>query len=464
MMRNLLSNAVKYTDHGKILLGCRRRGNTLRLEVWDTGRGIPEEHISEIFKEFHQLDNPAREHNRGLGLGLAIVDRLAALLGHSIHVRSRPGKGSSFAVEVPLGRETEEHRPTAVQREKDEGIRQAATILLVEDDPHVREMLTLLLEDDGYHTIAAADGREALKLIARGPPRPDLLIADYNLPNDRTGVQVAAGLESIMHRQIPVIILTGDISRNTLREIADHDYVQLNKPVRVRDLTSLIEELLSRCKSPAITPALSPIKAIHIAQESVVFVVDDDSGVRQAMRELLHQNGLRSEVYASSEAFLDAYHSDRPGCLLVDALMPGIGGFELLQQIKHRGYRLPAIMITGHGDVHMAVRAMQAGAVDFLEKPVGGDELLESIGRALEQMRDSTKQTAWRDVAAARLAGLTSRQREILGLILDGHPNKNIAADLGISQRTVENHRAEIMKKTGSKSLPALVRLTVTAT
>jgi two-component system CheB/CheR fusion protein len=463
MMRNLLSNAVKYTDRGKILLGCRRRGNMLRLEVWDTGRGIPEGQISAIFEEFHQLNNPAREHNRGLGLGLAIVDRLAALLGHSIHVRSRPGKGSSFAVEVPLGRETEGHLPPAVQQHKDESTRQAAIILLVEDDPQVREMLTLLLEDDGYHTMAAADGREALNLIARGPPRPDLVIADYNLPNGQTGVQVAARVESIMHQPIPVIILTGDISRNTLREIADHSYVQLNKPVRVQDLTSLIQELLSRCKPPAITPALSPIKTSNVAQESIVFVVDDDSGVRHAIRELLHQNGLGAEVYASSEAFLDAYRPDGPGCLLVDAVMPGIGGFELLEQIKGRGYRLPAIMITGHGDVHMAVRAMQAGAVDFLEKPVEGDELLESIGRALEQMRDSTKRTAWRDIAAARLAGLTSRQREILGLILNGHPNKNIAADLGISQRTVENHRAEIMKKTGSKSLPALVRLTLAA-
>ncbi len=141
-----------------------------------------------------------------------------------------------------------------------------------------------------------------------------------------------------------------------------------------------------------------------------------------------------------------------------------MSGLDLVRQLQQEPVRPVVVMITGHGDVHLAVRAMRAGAVDFLEKPVEGDELLESIGRALEQIHDSTKRTAWREVAAARLAGLTSRQREILGLILDGHPNKNIAADLGISQRTVENHRAEIMKKTGSKSLPALVRLTLTAT
>jgi two-component system CheB/CheR fusion protein len=120
-------------------------------------------------------------------------------------------------------------------------------------------------------------------------------------------------------------------------------------------------------------------------------------------------------------------------------------------------------MITGNGDVHMAVRAMQAGAVDFIEKPASESELLASIDHALEQTRDSAKRAAWRDAAAARLAGLTARQRQILDLVLSGQPSKNIAVDLGISRRTVENHRAAIMHKTGSKSLPALVRLTLAA-
>ncbi len=155
--------------------------------------------------------------------------------------------------------------------------------------------------------------------------------------------------------------------------------------------------------------------------------------------------------------------SEPEGCLLVDAVMPGMSGFALLQRLKDQGSRLPAIMITGNGDVHMAVRAMHAGAVDFLEKPVGKDELLASIDHAMEQTRDSEKLSAWRNAAAARLAGLTARQRQVLDLVLSGHPSKNIAADLGISQRTVENHRNAIMHKTGSKSLPALVRLVLTS-
>ena len=121
-------------------------------------------------------------------------------------------------------------------------------------------------------------------------------------------------------------------------------------------------------------------------------------------------------------------------------------------------------MITGDGDVAMAVQAMRAGAADFIAKPIGRDELLASIERATLQTRDLAKATAWRETAAARLAGLTARQRQIMDLVLAGHPSKNIAADLGISQRTIENYRAAVMKKTGSKSLPALIRLALAAT
>ena len=148
---------------------------------------------------------------------------------------------------------------------------------------------------------------------------------------------------------------------------------------------------------------------------------------------------------------------------MVDAGMPGMSGLDVLQRLKREGYRLPAIMITGDGDVPMAVQAMKAGAADFIEKPIGREELLASIERALDQTRDSAKLSAWRATAAERIGALTTRQRQIMDLVLAGQPSKNIAADLGISQRTIENHRAAIMKKTGSKSLPALIRLALAA-
>jgi len=194
-----------------------------------------------------------------------------------------------------------------------------------------------------------------------------------------------------------------------------------------------------------------------------IFIVDDDSNIRDGIRSVLEEDGRAVEDYAACETFLAAYRPDREACLLIDAYLPGMNGLELLQRLNNAGRRLPAIMITGYGDVPMAVQAMKAGALDFIEKPIGRAELLASIDRALEQARDATKRNAWRDDAARHVADLTSRQRQVMDMVLAGHPSKNIAADLGISQRTVENHRASIMRKTGSKSLPALARLALAA-
>jgi two-component system CheB/CheR fusion protein len=140
-----------------------------------------------------------------------------------------------------------------------------------------------------------------------------------------------------------------------------------------------------------------------------------------------------------------------------------MNGLELLRWLGHSGHRLPAIMITGNSDVPMAVQAMKAGAWDFIEKPIGHRELLLSVENALEKSRNSSDLLASQENAASAIAGLTPRQRQIMELVLAGHPSKNISADLGISQRTVENHRASIMEKTGSKSLPALARLAFAA-
>ena len=234
--------------------------------------------------------------------------------------------------------------------------------------------------------------------------------------------------------------------------------------MKAKELMGLIQRCLAESRPPAQASARRPAEAAGDgAQAPTIFVVDDDSEVREAMRDLLQQEGRTVEIYSSSEAFLEAYRPGREECLLVDARMPGMGGLELLQRLKSERNRLPAIMITGQGDVPMAVEAMKAGAADFIEKPIGRDELFASIERALEHTRDSAKLSVRREAAATRLASLTARQRQIMELVLAGQPSKNIAADLGISQRTVENHRAAIMKKTGSHSLSALIRLALAA-
>jgi two-component system CheB/CheR fusion protein len=463
IVRNLLSNAVKYTNQGKLLLGCRRHGDNLRIEVWDTGPGIPAPELRAIFEEFHQLDNPARERSKGLGLGLAIVQRLANLLGHKIDVRSRLGVGSVFTVEVPLGRVDVEKSPVQDEDKAQKSAISRGTILIVEDDPAVLEMLQLLFDDGGHRTLIAVDGHAALALTAKAATKPDLVVADYNLPNGLNGLEMLAALQRQLGHAVPAIVLTGDISTDSLRRIAAHGCVHLNKPVRAPELLRLAQDLLAEPRVAPRENVVAPPLRTEAFRRQTVFVVDDDSGLREVMRDLLQEHGYAVEMFADGPAFFEAFRPGWEGCILVDAMMPCMSGIELIERLKREGHELPAVVITGNGAVPMAVQAMKAGAVDFIEKPVGHRELLASVERALDQTEDALKLSASRETALLRVATLTTRQRQILDLVLAGHPSKNIAADLGISQRTVDNHRAAIMRKTGSKSLPALVRTALAA-
>ncbi len=462
MIRNLLSNAIKYTERGRVLLGCRRHGDVLSIEIWDTGIGIPDAEFKAIFEEYHQIDNAARERSRGLGLGLSIVQRLGNLLGHPIHVRSHSGKGSAFSIDVPIAvtqiePQVEQHKDQ-IARATDKVKHRTGTILIIDDDPEVREVIEMVLKDEGHQVATAADGTAALELVARGDVKPDLILADYNLPNAIDGLQISAKLREHLRSAVPVIILTGDITVGTLRKITANDCLPLNKPVQLVELTQAVQRLLPVSR-PGPAPAVKP----ETAKEPVLFVVDDDKNVRDGIRAVLEEAGRVVEDYPTCEAFLDAIRPGREACLLIDAYLPGMTGLELLKRLNDDGHHLPAIMITGNSDVHMAVKAMKAGASDFVEKPISGVELLASIDSALEHARDSHKLDAWREDAATHLEGLTARQHQIMELVLAGHPSKNIAVDLGISQRTVENHRAAIMKKSGTKSLPALARLALAA-
>jgi two-component system CheB/CheR fusion protein len=243
MLRNLISNAIKYTRRGKILLGCRRLKDMVSIEILDTGIGIEEGQLHAIFDEYHQVDNAARERSRGLGLGLSIVQRLGDLLGHPVRVRSTPGKGTAFAVEVMLPLDELVLPSTEDATEMVADKTQAAAILIIEDDPEVRLLLGAVLSQDGHHVSVAADGPAALDAIANGA-RPDLILTDYNLPHGMDGLRVAAQMRARLGASLPVIILTGDISTETLRDVAGQNCVQVNKPVKGEALLRLIQRLL----------------------------------------------------------------------------------------------------------------------------------------------------------------------------------------------------------------------------
>jgi len=240
MLRNLLSNALRYTERGKILLGCRRAGDKVRIEVWDSGIGIAEVHTGRIFDEHYQVED--RTHLGSFGLGLAIVQRLGNLLGHRVEVRSRLGKGSCFSIEIPLAPAAASLESAAVPITGRQDLPAFhGAILVVEDDSFVRSGIELLLAAEGVSVVAAANGQEALELVSKGV-RPELVLSDFNLPGRMNGVETIEAVRKVLAQNVPAIVLTGDIRSEVLDAIAMHDVRIATKPVNADQLMRLVRE------------------------------------------------------------------------------------------------------------------------------------------------------------------------------------------------------------------------------
>jgi two-component system, LuxR family, response regulator FixJ len=194
-----------------------------------------------------------------------------------------------------------------------------------------------------------------------------------------------------------------------------------------------------------------------------VYIVDDDVMVRHVLGQVLSGAGFAARSFGSAQDFLDAAPGLAPGCLVADVRMPGIDGLELLKTLKERDMPFPMVMITGHANVAMAVRAMKTGAVDFVEKPFSGEAILDGIARAQDRLRQSRTESETDEAARACLAALTKRERQVLEGLVAGLPNKTVAYDLGISTRTVEHYRARVMEKMQASCLSQLVRLALAA-
>ena len=240
ILQNLVENALRYTDKGRILIGCRRRGGNLRIEVWDTGIGIPPDQQDDIFQEFVQVGNANRNRDQGLGLGLAVVRRLSVMLGHPVTVRSIPGRGSVFSVELPLAAPppAKALSPASAPRPAF-----ATTVLVIEDDGIVREGLRAMLAEWGYTVLAAASCAEALDLAHRGPP-PDLIVADYRLRDGRTGTEAIREVRLALGRILPGILVTGDTAPARAQEAEAGNFRVMHKPVGAADLRRAVAEAL----------------------------------------------------------------------------------------------------------------------------------------------------------------------------------------------------------------------------
>jgi FixJ family two-component response regulator len=193
--------------------------------------------------------------------------------------------------------------------------------------------------------------------------------------------------------------------------------------------------------------------------DAVVFVVDDDASMRESLKNLIQSVGMRAELFASAQEFLVSKHLNVPSCLVLDVRLPGLSGLDLQRRTAEARLQIPIIFITGHGDIPMSVRAMKAGAVEFLTKPFRDQDLLDAIQQALERDRKARDQRAEVEELRRRLASLTSRERDVMARVVAGLLNKQIGAELGTSETTVKIHRHQVMVKMGAGSLPELVRM-----
>ena len=244
ILQNLISNAIKYTHRGKIIVGCRHRGGLVCIEVWDSGIGIPEDEQEAVFEEFYQLDNPARDRNKGAGIGLAIVKRMAELLHHPLYLHSVVGKGSCFSIEVPVADSDQEIDVAQPEITNPENGSTGGSILLIDDDLIVLDATCMLLETLGYKVIPASGAEAAKQCLASESPPPEIIISDYCLPGVNTGTELVQQLRTRSGCLIPAIILTGDITisdhNNSLLEFS----LLLQKPARVEELAQAINQLL----------------------------------------------------------------------------------------------------------------------------------------------------------------------------------------------------------------------------
>ena len=247
---NLVSNAIRYTARGGIVVGCRRRGGRARIEVWDSGMGIPADKQQDIFQEFFQLANPEHDRGKGLGLGLAIVERSARLLDHRIALRSTPGEGSMFAIELPLGDAQAGGVSTGPVARRPGASLNDKFVVVVDDEALVREGMQGLLASWGCRVLSVASGDEALAALAGEGRTPDAIICDYRLRGEENGIAVIQRLQSTCAADVPAVLISGDTAPERLREAKASGYRLLHKPVQPAKLRAVLSHLCSLASKP----------------------------------------------------------------------------------------------------------------------------------------------------------------------------------------------------------------------
>lgn len=452
VIRTLLLAAMKMMSRGTVLLGCRRRQGKLSVELWISGETIPSDQQQELLDEFHRSEPHPNEN----GIVHSIVKPLSDALGLSVKARTRPGTGLLFTADMPMSpiSQADVVSDAASPGAGTENVIASGAVAIVSDSLSEHEALTFLLREAGYQVTAVRHRAGQMELEGGGGMQPEIIVADFSGLTKGIANHLIGELRSLLGPRTPALVIADEAWRAAQPEPIGDPVTYLTKPATAEGITIHVSQALVAARDRLAAPRN---KDRRLPQQTT-FIVDDDRLLGEAMSALLKARGDQVEWHASAESFLASYTPLRRGCVVVDDKLPGMRGVEMLEKLKTEGATLPAIMITGHGDVATAVRAMRVGAIDYMEKPVNHGRLLSAIDYALDLDKESAEALARRQELAARYATLTQRERQVLDLVAKGASSKSIARNLGISQRTVENHRAAVMKRMGASSLSDLIR------
>lgn len=453
LLSGLIANIMDSASTLRLTLGCRRHPEWLSIELWFSG-------CKSRDAALHIVSMPVYEGSLPSSSGKPNprpIAELSAMLGLQLQVKTSHERGTLISISVPLSPSVAQ--PCARRQQNARALSMARTclLLIVEPDALLGDMLSCELGSLGYRTAAVRDSVAALEWIARSGIQPDLILTEHVLDQSLDGVQLVQKIRDQFRRTTPAVILTAETKKQVSHSALTADCMLLRKPVSLNLLRITLASALST------HAAVHAVHAMPSARQPVIYVVDDDATLRNDVRTVFESEGYRVRDYGGAEQFLDSYTADQPGCLIIDARPSGISGLEVVARLKAQGDELPILMISSNSRVADVVDAMKAGVCDFIEKPFRYQQLLTSVKKALVSQVATESTQVLRKAAIDHISHLTARQRQILAMVLDGHPSKNIAANLGISQRTVEKHRAQIMSRTEAKSIPELARIALAA-
>lgn len=446
---SLMYNLMDTARNSRLTLGARRHSQWLSIELRFSGCKSREDALRIV-------SMPVLQDNYD-NTGALSTYELSAMLGAQLQVRYSPGKATLISISVPLAPSIAQPSARKKPAIKPSSTAHHCLLLVVEPQALLRDMLCYGLGSLGYQTAAVSDGAAALAWLARSGIQPDLVLTEHALDPSMDGAQLVQRLRGQFDRATPAIVLTADTKEQVSQAVLTADCILLRKPVSLNMLRATLGTALSSAATDH-TPGFLPTSS-----GTVVYVVDEDGVLRNNLRRVLEVQGYVVRDYGSAEQFLNGYTGDQQGCLVIDALTSGISGLEVVGRLSAQGDELPIIMISCNSRVAHVVDAMKAGVCDFIEKPFRYQQLLTSLTKALASQADTEGFKALRKAAIDHISHLTARQRQIMEMVLDGHPSKNIAVELGISQRTVEKHRASIMSRTEAKSIPELARIALAA-